>query len=48
MVVLDKETGIPMQFGMNKVVALSNEETDYTICYKIFDILYVKTRGEES
>ncbi|EGR30594.1 hypothetical protein IMG5_128250, partial [Ichthyophthirius multifiliis] len=45
MVVLEKESGQSVQFGMNKVVALSNEDTDFCICYKVFDILYIKTKN---
>jgi len=29
-------------FGMNKVVALSNNEGEMQLCYKIFDILWIK------
>lgn len=48
-VVLEKGTWNSVQFGMNKTVALNQEEDgDYQLCYMVFDILYVKgPKGEE-
>jgi DNA ligase-4 len=39
-----------VQFGLNKPIAREGdqEEGEYRLCYKVFDILYVKGfRGEE-
>lgn len=49
MIVVNKDNNQPIQFGMNKAVALTDDhEGEMRICYKIFDILYVKgTTGEE-
>jgi len=49
-VVLEKKTWTTVQFGMNKTVALAEEEEEgeYQLCYMIFDILFVKgPKGEE-
>jgi hypothetical protein len=35
-------------FGLNKNVAGTEENERYHLCYKIFDILFVKRKGEES
>ena len=40
-IVLKKETLEMMPFGMNKVVALGND-SELQLCYKVFDILWVK------
>lgn len=29
-------------FGMNKVVALSNVASDMQLCFKVFDVLWIK------
>lgn len=37
-----------MPFGMNKTTAMETENEDLQLCYKVFDILYVKGfKGEE-
>lgn len=48
-IVVDRLTGLPLQFGQNKPTALDTEENQETqLCYKVFDILYVKgVQGEE-
>eukprot|EP01017_Pseudomicrothorax_dubius_P032816 TRINITY_DN4334_c0_g1_i4.p1 TRINITY_DN4334_c0_g1~~TRINITY_DN4334_c0_g1_i4.p1 ORF type:complete len:672 (+),score=145.76 TRINITY_DN4334_c0_g1_i4:1902-3917(+) len=49
-IVVNKHTGEQVQFGMNKTVALENSGDDtLQLCYKVFDVLYVKGfRGEEA
>jgi hypothetical protein len=42
MIVLDKDENKMMPFGMNKVVAINNEDSNFVLCYKIFDILWLK------
>lgn len=44
-IVVNKETGDNIRFGFNKTVALNKDVSDDTfgLCYKIFDILYLKT-----
>ncbi|CAD8171259.1 unnamed protein product [Paramecium octaurelia] len=49
-IVVNKETGDNVRFGLNKTVALSKDVNDdaFGLCYKIFDILYLKTyQGQE-
>ncbi len=36
-----------VQFGMNKIVALSNNEGDMQLCYKVFDVMWLRIDGEE-
>ncbi len=36
-----------VQFGMNKVVALSNSQGDMQLCYKVFDVMWLRIDGEE-
>lgn len=45
-IVLEKESFKMMPFGLNKLVA-SGEEADMQLCYKIFDILWVKKEQED-
>lgn len=35
-----------MPFGLNKVVALG-QDSDMQLCYKVFDILWVKKEDED-
>jgi ATP-dependent DNA ligase len=35
-----------MPFGLNKVVALG-QDSDMQLCYKVFDMLWVKTENED-
>lgn len=35
-----------MPFGLNKVVALG-QDSDMQLCYKVFDMLWVKKENEE-
>ena len=32
-------------FGLNKVVALAQDDSDMQLCYKIFDILWLKIQN---
>ncbi len=56
MVVWDNEKKQVAPFGLNKQVAMRTEEEDagdkandhLQICYKVFDILYIKAHGEDS
>lgn len=56
MVVWDNERQQIAPFGMNKQVAMRNEEEEggnpehehMQIMYKVFDILYIKAHGDES
>jgi ATP-dependent DNA ligase len=41
------EEGKMMPFGMNKGVALNHENNNYKLCYKIFDILWLRVENEE-
>ncbi len=34
-------------FGMNKMVALNKDTDQYRLCFKVFDILWLKEEGEE-
>lgn len=36
-----------MPFGMNKTVALSHENDNMQLCYKIFDIMWLRVENEE-
>ncbi|EAR99063.1 ATP-dependent DNA ligase (macronuclear) [Tetrahymena thermophila SB210] len=47
MVVVNKITGQRVQFGLNKTVAMEREDDELCICYKIFDILYLKTKDNK-
>lgn len=42
-VVVDKNTGDQVRFGLNRTVAKDTADDTYGLCYKIFDILYLKT-----
>lgn len=47
-VVVDKHTGESVRFGLNKTVAREVDDDTYRLCYRVFDILYVKgLKGEE-
>lgn len=37
-----------IQFGLNKVVALNKQSDEFQLCYKIFDVLWVKDDGHET
>jgi len=45
-IVVEKNSFKVMPFGLNKLVA-SGEEADMQLCYKIFDILWVKKDDED-
>lgn len=49
MIVVDTATRMSIPFGMNKPVALAeNNDSTLRLCYKVFDLLYVKGKqGEE-
>ena len=49
MIVVDTATSCNIPFGLNKPVALAeNNDSTLQLCYKIFDLLYVKgNKGEE-
>ena len=34
-------------FGLNKVVALNKDSEEHRLCYKIFDVLWLKEEMEE-
>ena len=44
MVVLKKSDLSAVEFGQNRTVALQDpENSDYQLCYKVFDLLYIRT-----
>ena len=43
---LEKNTLEMQPFGLNKVVALG-QDSDMQLCYKIFDLLWVRKDSEE-
>lgn len=45
-IVLEKNSLDMMPFGLNKVVALG-QDSDMQLCYKVFDILWVKKEDED-
>ena len=46
-IVIEKDTMEMVAFGKNKVVALNKESTDQRLCFKIFDILWLREENEE-
>ena len=34
-------------FGLNKVIAVNKDSEEHRLCYKIFDVLWLKEEGEE-
>ena len=48
MIVWDKENQTMAPFGLNKNVAGTEDNERFHLCYKIFDILFVKRKGDES
>jgi ATP-dependent DNA ligase len=46
-IVVDEEMNM-MPFGLNKQVALNHENENYRLCYKIFDILWLRVENEET
>ena len=47
LVVVDKKTLAIQPFGLNKCVA-QDKEADMQLCYKVFDLLWLKVEGEEA
>jgi hypothetical protein len=47
-IVLEKHSLQMVPFGMNKVVALSNSDSDMQLCYMVFDILWIKLDNEDT
>lgn len=41
-IVIERHTLKMAAFGMNKMVALNKDTDEYRLCYKIFDILWLK------
>ena len=48
-IVIEKDTGMAVPFGANKPTAQQQDEDSYPyqLCYKVFDVLYVKSQGDE-
>ena len=46
-IVIERETMKMIPFGLNKVVALNKDSDEHRLCYKIFDLLWLKEEGEE-
>lgn len=46
-IVIDTEDKKMMPFGLNKTVALNHETENLVLCYKIFDIQWLKVENEE-
>ena len=44
---IEKDTHKMVPFGLNKVVALNRDSEEHRLCYKIFDILWLKSDGED-
>jgi ATP-dependent DNA ligase len=47
MIVIEKDGHKMVPFGMNKVVALDKDNSEQRLCYKIFDILWLKEEEED-
>jgi DNA ligase 4 len=46
-IVVDKEEHKMMPFGLNKSVAVGHETENLQLCFKVFDILWLKVENEE-
>ena len=46
-IVIERFTFKMAAFGMNKMVALNKDTDEYRLCFKVFDILWLKEEGEE-
>ena len=47
LIVVDTDDGKMMPFGLNKTKAHNQEEANLQLCYRIFDILWVKSDDVE-
>lgn len=46
-IVIERGSLKMVSFGLNKVVALDKDNSEQRLCYKIFDLLWLKEENEE-